>query len=383
MGLAGKVLPLAGQCLEVPLAQDASVLNFVPFREFCIHVTVANPTGGGSMDMTGIGGTYGCAKRSPTSADGTAELPVFSMPSGSVPRGAIYGHTGEEVKVPGKVKATDLAHWDNREVYAQRRWFASGPAVTVSHSATEVRRRMKGTPNSSYAGRDKWTNTNAQVPLKQGNDWLAPVHPAGCIWTNKGINEPMLAGETFELCGQKPEVHLPFCHPMPVWSDDARTQLAGKYMGLSFLHFASAAVIRKPVKVCSIFPCSSTPSCGAATSADKDMCLGNGYLPEDYYAEINPGTGTRPPVKSHWQFLTVDTVVFMVGDTIDSPRVGSYRHWFAHKPHQENNDPGNEYFYTYYPGFTEWWRFPMVFETETGPHSIPVNISGLAVYMTP
>lgn len=388
MGSAGFALPLSGQCLDIPRDRDGSVLKCTPFREFCIHTVMSNPYGGGSVDLNNIGGTYSCDKRHPGAADGTGELPVFSTLSGSVPYGKTYGQTGDQVllKHQGKqvyFKAADLAPWQKRPVFPERFWYAQGPAIVAGHAAIEVRRRLKGYPNNNYQGRTEWDMANASVPLKQGPDWLGPLHPANCLWTNKGVNEPLLATSYFERCGQAPKVHFWFCSPLTAWGDSGYTQRLGSYVGLSLLHVAGSGYIRKPLKACTRFPCEANPSCGVTDANDKDNCAALGYLPENYFEQPNPTTGKRPVVNPAWQFMFVETSVFMVGDTMDSPRVGRIRHWFINRPNQANNNPCQEYFYTHYSSFQEWWRFPVVFLTEGAQASIDFNLSGFQVYCTP
>ena len=383
MGKAGMALPLAGQCLEVPRGLDGGVLKFVPFREFCIHTTMSNPYGGGSTDMASIGGTYSCAKRHPAAADGTGTLPVFSTLSGSVPYGKTYGQTGSAIVVPNHFKGADIAPWQKRPVFPERLWYAQGPAVAGGHVANQVRRRLKGVPNNSYMGRDAWGMVDASVALKQGPDWLGPMHPANCLWSNKAVTEPMLATSTFELCGQKPQVHFWFCSPLTAYGDTGLTQRLGSYVGLSLLHIAGTGYIRRPIKPCTVFPCRSNPSCGVTAEADKDQCAAIGFLPENYFEQPNPVTGKRPVVNPAWQFMFVETAVFMVGDTIDSPRIGGIRHWFINRPYQANNNPADEYYYTHHAGLSEWWRFPVLFDVEGTQASIDFNLSGFQVYCTP
>jgi len=383
MGKAGMAMPLSGQCLEVPRGQDGMVLKFVPFREFCIHATMNSPVQGGSADLSDIGGMYSCAKRHPLAANGTGELPVFSTPSGSVPYGKTYGKTGSPVIIPRYFKGADIAPWQKRPVYPERKWHAQGPAISAGVSAIEVRRRLKGTPNNTYSGRSSWDMVNASVTLKQGSDWLGPMHPANCLWSNKGVNEPMLATSTFELCGQKPEIHHMFCSPLAAYDDAAFTRKAGSYVGLSLLHIAGTGYIRRPIRPCSVFPCQSTPSCGVNDAADKDKCAAIGFLPDDYFEPENPTTGKRPVVNPTWHFMFVETAVFMVGDTIDSPRIGGIRHWFINKPFQANNNPGDEYYYTHHSSMSEWWRFPVKFTADGAESVIDFNLSGFPVYCTP
>ncbi len=383
MGKAGMALPLAGQCLDVPRDRDGSVLKFVPFREFCIHTTLNHPVQGGTADLSDIGGTYSCAKRHPGAADGTGTMPVFSTPSGAVPIGETYGSTGSVITIPNHFKAADIAPWQKRPVYPERRWYAQGPAIAAGHTAIEVRRRLKGAPNNSYAGRDAWEMVSASVPLKQGSDWLGPMHPANCLWSNKIVAEPMLATGTFELCGQKPQVHFWFCSPLTAYGDAAFTQRLGSYVGLSLLHIAGTGYIRRPIKPCTVFPCQANPSCGVTDAADKDQCAAIGFLPENYFEQPNPVTGKRPVVNPAWQFMFVETAVFMVGDAIDSPRIGGIRHWFINRPFQENNNPANEYYYTHHANMSEWWRFPVLFDVEGTQASIDFNLSGFQVYCTP
>lgn len=383
MGKAGMALPLAGQCLEIPRGMDGGVLKLVPFREFCIHTTLNHPVQGGSADLSDIGGTYSCAKRHAAAADGTAELPVFSTASGSVPFGKTYGFTTSPITVPHHFKADDIRPWQKRPVYPERRWYAQGPAITAGHAAIEVKRRLKGAPNSGYLGRDQWDMVDSNTSLKQGADWLGPMHPANCIWSNKGIDEPLLATSTFDLCKQRPDVHFWFCSPLAAYGDAGFTQRLGSYVGLSLLHIAGTGYIRRPIKPCTVFPCQAIPSCGVATAADKDQCAAIGFLPENYFESPNPVTGRRPVVDPSWQFMFVETAVFMVGDTMESPRIGGIRHWFINRPNQANNDPGNEYFYTHHSTMSEWWRFPVLFNVEGTQASIDFNLSGFQVYCTP
>jgi hypothetical protein len=383
MGSAGHALPLIGQCLEVPRDQDGSVLKCVPFREFCIHTTMSNPYGAGSTDLTDVGGMYSCSKRHAGAADGTGVLPVFSTLSGSVPYGKKYGSTGSMITVPNHFKASDIAPWQKRPVYPERKWYAQGPAIVSGHSAIEVKRRLKGDPNNTYAGRTSWNMVNASVPLKQGADWLGPIHPANCLWSNKIVSEPMLATNQFELCGQKPEIHFWFCSPLTAYGDAGFTQRLGSYVGLSLLHIAGSGYIRKPLKRCTVFPCQANPSCGVQDEADKDQCAAIGYLPENYFEQPDPVTGKRPVVNPMWQFMFVETAVFMVGDTLNSPRIGGIRHWFINQPYRANNNPCKEYFYTHYSTLAEWWRFPVEFAVEGSRAVIDFNLSGFQVYCTP
>ena len=388
MGKAGYVLPLSGLCLEVPTDREGSVLKCTPFLEFCIHTVMSNPYGAGSIDLNEIGGTYSCAKLHPGAADGTGELPKFSTLSGSVPYGKVYGKTGGQVVIKDKgqkvyFRKEDLVPWQKRVVYSQRRWYAQGPAVVSAHSAIEVRRRLKGTPNNSYAGRAEWETVDSQYTLKQGANWMAPLHPANCLWTNKGVNEPLLATTHFELCGQKPEIHSWFCSPLTAYQDSAFANRLGSYVGLSFLHIASSGVIKKPIRQCSIFPCQATPNCGVTDVSEKDKCAAIGYMPENYFEQENPVTGKRPVVNPTWQFMMVETAVFMVGDTIESPRVGTIRHWFINRPYQPQNNPCSEYFYTHYSDLTQYWEFPVLFDTQDRQETIKFNLSGFQVYSTP
>jgi hypothetical protein len=106
-------------------------------------------------------------------------------------------------------------------------------------------------------------------------------------------------------------------------------------------------------------------------------------MPENYFEQPNPVTGVRPVVNPTWQFMMVETAVFMVGDTIESPRVGTIRHWFINRPYQAQNNPCSEYFYTHYSDATEYWKFPMLFDTQEGQATINFNFSGFQVYSTP
>jgi hypothetical protein len=388
MGSAGYTLPLSGQCLEVPRDRDASVLKCTPFREFCIHTVMANPYGAGNMNLNDIGGMYSCARRHPQAAEGTGEIPLFSLPSGATPYGKPYGKTGGEVRIKHQgeevfFKSADLAPWQKRPVYPQRFWYAQGPAIVSGHSAIEVRRRLKGTPNNSYQGRGEWVLTDSNKPLKQGPDWLAPLHPANCIWTNKGVDEPLLATTHFERCGQKPQIHYWFCSPVTAYRDPGYSIRLGSYVGLSLLHVAGSGVIRKPLKRCNVFPCQANPDCGVLLPDEADNCAANGYLPENYFEKPDPITGKTPVVNPTWQFMFIETSVFMVGDAMDSPRIGGIRHWFINRPMQANNNPCNEYFYTWYMGATEYWRSSVMFQVEGQTVPVDFNLSSFQVYATP
>jgi hypothetical protein len=385
MGKAGHALPLIGQCLEVPRDQSGAILKCTPFREFCIHTTMSNPYGGGSVDLNNIGGMYSCDKRHAGAANGTGVLPVFSTPSGSVPYGKVYGRTGSPITLPGFFKADDVSPWEKRPVYPERQWYAQGPAITSAHCAIEVRRRLKGVENNSYAGRQAWNMTDSDWPLKQGADWMGPMHPANCLWSNKEIDEPLLAGANFETCGVKPQVHFWFCSPLPAYGNAAHTQRLGSYIGLSLLHVAGSGYIRKPLRQCTKFPCEAIPPCGVNRPEDKDNCVASGFLPENYFEPPNPVTGKRPVVNPTWQFMFVETSVYMVGDTpeLNSPRIGSVRHWFINRPFQPNNNPCDEYFYTHYSTMQEYWRTPVTIVSNGSPSTIDFNLSGFQVYCTP
>lgn len=390
MGKGLYALNLAGDCIEKPLGQDANLRNCQPFREFCIHLTLAEIPGFGNGSDTG---TFACGKRQTNAAEGTNPLPQFSTVANE-PRGIRYGATKTPVELnsldgPVWFDHADLQPWRKRDIYPERRTYAQGPPVKYAHLAREVRRRLKTTAvpnNSSYADRLEFNFTDSETPLRGETDWMGPIHPAGYFWTDKGIPEPFKAHTHYEQSGATPSAGsysqgwIPFCSPMPV--RDQAGAILGHYEGYTVLHYASAAYLKNPIKVCSVFPCQSVPSCGAT---DRDGCQADGFLPPDYYEPPNPVTGKQPPVRPTNQFLQVDTHFFLAGSgAADSPKIGSARHWFYNRPDRSAGDPCNPYLYTLYGTLQSHWAFPVKFRVIGHPEeTITFDLSSLRVYVTP
>jgi hypothetical protein len=381
---------LTGDCLEKPLSRENAVQNCIPFREFCVHTVLSGPYGAGTSPKDS--GVMSCGRRHPAAGLGTGDLPVFSLPSGAAPYGKVYGRTSSPVSLSslyGDVyfNTNDLQAWRLRNVYPERFWYAQGPPVEYAHLVTEVRRRLKrqASPNNSdYQNRLQFYWTDALVPHDgNGKDWLGALHPAGYMWTNKGVPEPFKAVTHFEQSGIIPQYrpqsqgYIPFCDPMPVRSADGT--VLGSYTGYCVMHYASSAFIHMPIRV-------------------QDPCMPQRtFLPDDYYEPIR-ADGTYPKINPINQLIQVESVWFLVGQaasgkpTLGSPRIGGVRHWFYNRPYKANGDPCDEYFYIQLGSFTNDWIFNVnfnVIESVGGSYqqrpaeSIKFNLSGLQVYLTP
>jgi hypothetical protein len=357
MGAGSYAKHLPGACLVVPQR------HLSPFKEFRVHTLTSSPALGIGMDS----GTFGCGTYEASA--GTQLLPAPMIPNALWSSGhGVYGRTTAAFTMPTYFNTLELNPWKSRPMlnpgdpYNQR---ASGPAVQQGHMYTMLRRRLRGgvaPHNDSYSGRYDWYFTDANVPLMGQSDWMGFMHPAGCLWTNKGVNEPFLATPYWEDCGQNPvtsDVYnnsfIPFCSPLNTY--DSSGDLLGQYIGYTFMFFFAEAYIKYPLP---------------------------GFKPIDYYSTLP----LPPEVTPTYQFFTMDCHLYMVaqpavGKTLKSPRINSSRYWVYNKDGTTWNI-GDQYMYMLLGSMTSNWKFDVNFRLyPSGTETIIFNLTNLRMFVCP
>jgi len=400
---------LKGDCLVKPTGIGGDVRNCIPFRELSVHTYMSSPANalGGSGYEDGL---YGCGQQYSFSAPNTKIIPPWNLSNtSSRPYGIRYGRSQEPITFeasddsPVFFDSLELYPWTKRAVAPQRRWYAQGPSLANSHLVKCIRRRNKGyggLNNNNYQNRYGFYFTDSDNPQDNGADWMGPLHPAGYMWTNKGINEPFLANRFVEETGSvfayrdgggnivfanHSQGILPFCDPLNVRQEDGT--LIGQYIGLSCLHYFSSSFVHQPIQT-------------------QDPCrIPKTFLPNDYYQTVPGPGGTINKIAPTNQLMQLESHWFMVGvnkighpgppdlPNLWSPKIATIRHWFYNKPTQPQGNPCNEYIYISFGFFQEDWRFDANFRVinYVGNNTwnrgedvtLSINMSGYQSYVTP
>ena len=379
---------VSGTCLTVPTRNNIPAFA-LPFREFTVHTVFGDPPGTFGIQAA----MCGCGFRTDTMGNGvgsigTARIDPFNLPNGSTAYGEPYGRRVENPVVLKTISggdlyfaSNDLYRWKPRAMYVPNYYqnFSSGPSIQWGHLATTVRRRLKGVSganNSNYQKRYKFNFTDATVPINGQTDYLGQLHPAHCIWTNKGLVEPFLAETHYEQTGQSPNPEnnrqwtIPFCDPLR--ARDSSGTVLGTFIGYTMIHYFSFAFVHYGDHTET-----TTNQNGQATTT-------NPFLPENYRGTPD-NTGKKPRILNSNQLWTIDTHVFMVCDTpqVGSPKVASIRHWFYNDPTAEP-DPVNEYFYAVHGPLQSQYIFPVQFNMVGDvAQTIQFGFSSMRVYLTP
>jgi hypothetical protein len=347
-GLSAK--KIYGSCVEIP----QRICD--PYKEVNIHVLTSTPYPG--TGFLASGNTWGCNAR--VSTPNTQPLPKEIIPK-AYADGSFYGKTTNEIELPNFFYQSHLANWRQRSViqYGPQTIYARGPSIKQGHSITTLRRRNRN-QNKNYQGKNSFYFTDSYNSLNGLNDWLGFLHPGDVVWTNKDINEPFMAVDFFEDCGQIPvktdiynQVFIPFCTPLS--SYDSLGNLLGIYSGYIFMFYFGKAFMKFPF---------------------------NKFLPEDYYVPVPP----RPFVIPTQQFFTLDCHLFMVADpyytdSLKSPKLNSARIWHYNKD-SVDWDICNQYMYCL--GAIGDWSFNVKFNHIEGTEeTINFGMNSLKFYITP
>ena len=348
MGAGLSANRLYGTCQTIP----ARICE--PYREVCVHTITSSPYVG-----TGIfssGNTWGC--KTLTTTPNTQPLPGPIIPD-VINKPPIYGKTENTVQMDGYFITADLVNWRERSsTTGFGTVYSRGPAIKQGHSVTCLRRRPRDT-NPNYVGKNNFYFTDSDDPLNGVDDWMGVLHPADVIWTNKGINEPFLAVNYFEDCGQNPtkvdvynQSFIPFCTPLNCYNSS--NSLIGQFVGYTFMFYFSKSFMRIPTTV---------------------------NLPEDYYT-IPP----RPKVVPTSQFFSLDCHLFIVANpvspnTLKSKKLNSIRIWFYNKDGTQWN-MCNQYVFLLGQGGN--WNFDVGFNhVGGGSETINFGMNNLRFYLTP
>lgn len=389
MGAGAWAKLLNGTCVTIPTRNNVPAFA-MPFREFTIHTVFGEPPGTSGIQAA----SCGCGFRTDTQGNGvgsigTARIDPFNLPNNSTAYGEIYGRkvVGNPVLLKARngynlyFAANDLYRWLPRAMYVPNYYnnFASGPSIQWGHLATPVRRRLKGTAslnNSNYANRYGFNFTDATTPINGQPDYLGQLHPAHCIWTNKGLDEPFLAVDYYEQSGQNPNAEVlklwtvPFCDPLR--ARNASGGVVGTYIGYTMIHYFSFAFVHYGDATVTV------------TNQDGSTTTTSPFLPQNYRG-MPDGNGNKPKINHANQLWTVDTHIFMVNTdpSIGSPKIASLRHWFYNDATAEP-DPVNEYFYAIHGALQSQWVFPVEFNLIGGQtQTIQFGFTSMRIYLTP
>lgn len=351
MGSGTGANQIAGDCLSVPQRICE------PYKEVNVHTLFHTPYAGTGFLVSG--NTWGCNAR--TTTPNTQPLPAPIIPDALNANSQVYGKTQNASILNEYFVPIDLQYWRQRPVitYGPQTIYARGPSVKQAHSVTTLRRRLRP-QNATYQGRNSFYFTDSSSPLSGLNDWMINLHPADSFWTNKGINEPFLAVNNFEQCGQNPvkadiynQSFIPFCTPLNAYTSSG--DLLGQYIGYSFMFYFSKSYMKFPMKK---------------------------YLPEDYFVPVPP----RPKVQGYAQFFSLDCHLFLVANPassglMTSPKLNSIRIWIYNKDGTQW-DMCNQYMYI--ASVPENFVYNVTFNhLGGGSESIEFGMNNLRFYITP
>lgn len=356
---------ISGQCI------DNQSANFVPFKEFCVHListTFATP---GSQSST-----YYCGTNGFTTDPGTEFFPNFVLPSSNVYQQPVYGTTTDTValtsqNIPVFFNDSQLTPWKQRDVYQPNTQmiYAEGPALQDCHAAFMLRRRLAPF-NDNYQNRYAYDFVEAPSDYGGIYDWLSFTHPATYVFANKNVSEPFSGTKYYEQTGSTPPYNstyaqnfIPFCETMPVYKQDGF--LLGEYVGYSFIFIFNQNAVTIPI---------------------------NPYVPDRPYAITPPAA----PVTTTRQFFSMEVLWYMVGKPItgqvlQSPLLNRKRFWAYNNCNQIGTcgagviNMANPYFYIDWTGgITSQWNFDVVFQLLGGGNTtLKFALDNLHAYVTP
>lgn len=233
-------------------------------------------------------------------------------------KGFGYNTTNDETTaplvLPGYFAPSEVATWSPRTIttFGYPTTY-EGPAFINSQCVIGLERKFA---NVEFTNRKVVYFDDAEASKRYnyngdflGSDWLGFLHPGGWMYYPWGMASPMVAESYFEDAGTYSSASpfdeteynfLKFATPLNVYTAPDGLTLKGQYTGLKFIVFFGECAVKRPIAP----------------------------LPDDPYSTAIPPPAMNPSKQlvgcQVWIYLAAQPAV---GQTLLSPRIGSWRGW--------------------------------------------------------